>query len=203
MTDTEKLPTIKKMKYPSCKVKEFQVPEFEMEPGKMIRFWVKIVPEKEKNTDEYWGVKRIFEIIDKYNSENDIEKIYLCPIKPKLGLIDFIKPIKVREYLKTTFRIKSKGIENVLETFDIKPEYIIRKMGFAHQKLFSIVCGIEKNERTAFDFYGLAPDSEIKLMKYINTKLVDGKSLIGFDNLGYKDENIDNSKIENLIIKRE
>ncbi|WP_157454134.1 hypothetical protein [Crocinitomix catalasitica] len=190
------------MKYPSFNVKEFLVPEFTLDSGKMIRFWVQIVPEKENQTDGYWGVKKIFEIIENYNSQNLGVKIHLCPSKLKMSLFDFIKPIKVGEYLEKVFGLKSSKIKNDLNSFNIKPEYTLRKMGFAHQKLFSIICGIERNDIIAFDFYGFAPDTEIKLIKYIHTKLDEGKSLLAFDNLGYKEENFDTLNIENLIIKR-
>jgi len=75
-------------------------------------------------------------------------------------------------------------------------------MGFAHQKVFSIICGIEKYEISAFDFYGFSPNTELQLMQYIQTKLEEGKSLIAFDNLGYKENNFDKVNIENLIITR-
>ncbi|KAA1247650.1 hypothetical protein [Aquimarina sp. RZ0] len=190
------------MKYPGFRVKEFFVPEFELTPGKMIRFWVQILPEKENQTDGYWAVKRIVEIIEKYNNQNLGAKIHLCPIKLKIGPFDFIKPIKVKEYLEKVFGVKSNKIKDDLSSFNIKPEYTIREMGYAHQKLFSIICGIEQYDITAFDFYGFDPDTEIRLMKYIHVKLDEGKSLLAFDNLGYKEENFDILNVENIMIER-
>jgi len=190
------------MQYPSFKVKEFLVPEFTMDSGKMIRFWVEIIPKKENDTDGYWGVKRIYEIINNYNNQNLGAKIHLCPIQPKVSFIDFIKPIKVGEYLKKTFGEKSNEIEVRLNAFNIKPEYTVRKMGIAKQKALSIICGIEQNEITAFDFYGFAPQTEIELVRYITTKLDEGKSMIAFDNLWYKEEQFDKGNIKNLIISR-
>lgn len=190
------------MKYPSFNVKQFSVPEFELDSGKMIRFWVQIIPEKENDINGYWGVKRIFEIIENYNNQNLGVKIHLCSNKLKMNLFDFIKPIKVEQYLDKVFGLKSSKIKNDLIIFNIQPEYILRKMGFAHQKLFSIICGIEQNDVIAFDFYGFDPDTEIKLMKYIHTKLDEGKSLLSFDNLGYKEEGLDKLNIENLTIRR-
>ncbi len=190
------------MKYPSFNVKEFLVPEFTLDSGKMIRFWVQIVPEKENQTDGYWGVKKIFEIIENYNSQNLGVKIYLCPSKLKMSLFDFIKPIKVGQYLDKMYEQKSVKIKNDLKAFNIKSEYTLRKMGGTDQKLLSIICGIEQNDRVAFDFYGFAPDTEVKLMKYLQRKLNEGKSLLSFDNMEYKDKTIDELNIENLIIKR-
>ncbi|WP_299685852.1 hypothetical protein [uncultured Dokdonia sp.] len=190
------------MKYPSFNVKEFLIPEFTLDSGKMIRFWVQIVPEKENQTDGYWGVKKIFEIIENYNSQNLGVKIHLCPGKLKMSLFDFIKPIKVGQYLDKLYGQKSIKIKNDLKAFNIKPEYTLRKMGRADQKLLSIICGIGQNDRVAFDFYGFAPDTEVKLLKYLQRKLNEGKSLLSFDNMEYKDKTIDQMNIENLIIKR-
>ena len=190
------------MRYPNFEFKEFIVPQFSIKAGKMIRFCVEIVPKKEIKTDGYWGVKKIFILINNYNNQKLGKKIHLCPIKLKISFLDYLKPIKIEDYLKKIFGEKSNDVERELNIFGIKPEYTLRKMGVAHQKILSIVCGIEQNEIIAFDFYGLAPQTEIDLMKYIHKKLDEGKSIIAFDNLEYKEENFDCTNIENLIISR-
>ena len=196
------LPAIEKMKYPEFNIRGFNVPKFEIESGKMVRFWVQIVPDKENDQNGYWGVKRIFEIIDNYNNKNYSTKIHLCKNQVSLRLFDFIKPISTKDYLKNLFGQKSTEIISILETFNIKEDYTLRKMGLAHKKILSIICGIESNEVIAFDFYGFAPETEEKLMDYVKIKLKEGKAVIGFDNLGYKEEQLENTQIDNQIIKR-
>lgn len=187
------------MIHPEFETNGFKIPEFKIESGKMIRFWVEIVPKKVG--DEDWGIKKMSEIIDNYNKNNAV-KIHFCKNQLKLGIFDFMKPIKLKEYLFKVFGERGKEVEATLETFDIKPYYTLRKMGTSDQKVLSIICGIELNEVIAFDFYGLGFDTVEKLMNYMKIKLTEGKSLIAFDNLNYREEIIVNSQIEHFNIKR-
>ncbi|MEM6379265.1 MAG: hypothetical protein AAF705_13730, partial [Bacteroidota bacterium] len=72
----------------------------------------------------------------------------------------------------------------------------------AHQKVFSIICGLQENQIISFDYYGLSPNTEERLTKFVKEEIQKGKAVISFDNLFYKPEKLDSNNIINLDIRR-
>lgn len=182
-------------------INEYKIPEFTLAKGEMIRFWVEITPELDDNTNGYWGTKKMQEAIRVFNQRNKIIKI--CPNQIQRGISDFIKPISVGRYLKNKFQIKEKEVNEILSQFDIKPEFKIRNLGTTHQKVFSIICGFQKNQVVSFDYHGLSPNTEEQLTKFAKQQLKKGKAAISFDNLYFKPDKCDSENITNLEIRRQ
>ncbi|MEM9547489.1 MAG: hypothetical protein AAGA77_16030 [Bacteroidota bacterium] len=116
--------------------------------------------------------------------------------------MDFINPISTRKYLKNHFNLSEEKIENLLSQFEIKPEYKIKNLGTAHQKVFSIICGFQKHQIISFDYFGLSPNTEEQLTKFAKNQIRKGKAAISFDNLYFKPDKYDSENIINLEIRR-
>ena len=185
-----------------CKIEKegFKFPNFRLNKGELIRFWVQVVPINEKDKFN-WGLKTINEIIEEYNRELDVE-IKFCNNKVKLSLLDFIKPVSVSRYLNEKFGHREKEILAYLSHFGIEPNYTIRRMGFAHQKIFAIINTIENNDLVSFDLYGFAPLTAIELINYTKRKLDSNKSFLIFDNFFLKGDHTAHSKIRDIDILR-
>ena len=184
------------------KINEFRIPEFTLRKGEMIRFWVEIIPRLEADSDGYWGAKKMQETIKSFNQKG--KEIRICPLRVKRKLFEYMVPITAGDYLKKRYNfLTEEEIESVLMQFKIKPEFKIKALGTAHQKVFSIICEFQNNKIVSFDYYGLSPATEEQLTTFVKSELSKGKSAISFDNLHYKSENADSDRIVNLNILRE
>lgn len=166
----------------------------------MIRLWIQIVPQTKNGTDGYWGTNKMKETLSKLSLKE--KSIKICPNRIKRSLIDYIKPKTVSEYMISEFGISKKEIIRLISQFDIKPNYKIKNLGTAHQKVFSILCKFQKRKIIVFDYYGLSPNTEKQLTKFVKSELKKGKSAIGFDNLYFIPNNPDSEMIKNLEILR-
>lgn len=182
------------------KINEFQIPNFALNNGEMIRFWVQIIPRSENDTDGYWSAAKMQETIQELNSRD--KSIKICPNRIKRNLIDYIKPKTISEYMRNRFGYSKNEIEKLISQFEIKPDYQIKNLGTGHQKVFSILCEFQRNRIVLFDYYGLSPHTEEQLTKFVKNELSKGKSVISFDNLYYKPEIPDSEQIFNLEIRR-
>lgn len=184
----------------SFNINEYKIPKFTLAKGKMIRFWVEIILVLENDTDGYWGVKKMQETIKAFNQKKEI--IRICPNKIKRGNWDFINPITAGKYLEKRFHLNKKEVRELLSQFEINPEFKIKNLGTAHQKVFSIICGLQENLLISFDYYGLSPNTEELLTKFVKEEIQKGKAAISLDNLYYKPEKLDSGNIINLDILR-
>lgn len=166
----------------------------------MIRFWVEVVPQSETVTDGYWAPSKLIESLQSTHPGKEIKRV--CPARVKRNFFDFIQPITLDDYLRTRFNLNTKAINEKLSFFSLKPEWKVKNLGYAHQKIFAIICEFPKERIVSFDYYGFAPDSEEQLTKYVKAELEKGKSAISFDNLYYKPENPDSERIKNLDIRQ-
>lgn len=190
------------MNFPSFKINEYLIPEFSLERGKMFRFWIEIIPRKETDSNGFKISKKIQKSIINYSIENYNLKIHICLDKVKLKTLDFLKPITVREYLKSKLNLDNSKVDFILTSFEIKPSCEIRKLNQQNQKIVSIIEGIESNKITVFDFFGLSAQQEEDLMTYLTTKLEEGKILIANDNLYYKTKDSENKLVEDIFVNR-
>ncbi|WP_370003238.1 hypothetical protein, partial [Winogradskyella sp.] len=185
---------------PSFKINEYLVPEFSIEKGKMLRFWVEIIPKNNSDTDGYLVQKLIQkQIVNNFTKHKEL-KMFSCPDKIKVGFFDFLNPMSVDDYLKNKIDLDETKVAQILSFFTIKPHYIIRKMGYKDQKIFSIISSIESNDVVLLDFYGFSPQNEKALTNYLLAKLKEGKALITFDNLYFKEKGSKNIFIEDINI---
>lgn len=190
------------LKNQSFKINEFRIPEFTLRQGEMTRFWVEIIPISKSDTNGYWVAKEVQKFI-RSNYQEGI-KVKVCSPKVKRKLLEHIKPFTAGEYLKSRYNFSTETeIENLILQFGIKPEYKIKHLGTAHQKVFSIICEFQKDQIVLFDYYGLSLDAEEQLTTFVKQELSKGKSAISFDNLYYKPQKVDSDKIVNLDIRRE
>ena len=104
--------------------------------------------------------------------------------------------------MKIEFGFSKKEILKLISQFDIEPDYKIKYLGAGHQKVFSILCEFQRSKLIAFDYYGLSPNTEEQLTKFVKSELKKGKSAICFDNLYYIPKNPDSYMILNLEIRR-
>lgn len=178
----------------------FEFPAFSLRQGEMVRFWVEVVPQSEKVTDGYWVPGKLIENIHAARPGKGI--ISICPTRVKRSFFDLIQPITLEDYLRNRFKLNATAIDEKLTFFSIEPKWKVKNLGFAHQKIFAIICEFQKESIVSFDYYGLAPDSEKQLTNYVKAELEKGKSAISFDNLYYKPENPDSEKITNLDIRQ-
>ena len=181
-------------------INEYEIPEFTLAKGKMIRFWVEIIPQFKEDTNSYWGSKEMQETIKVFNQKN--KRIKSCGNKIKRGVRDFINPISTGKYLEKTFHINEKEVKGLLSQFGIKSEFKIKNLGLSHQKMFSIICGFQKHQIISFDYYGLSPNTEEQLTQFVKKEIRKGKAAISFDNLHYKPKKFDTDNIINLEILR-
>ena len=181
-------------------IEEFQIPDFILNKGEMVRFWVQTMPMSGNDTESVWGIRKMREMIKKLNSEN--KKIQFCPNRVKRNWTDYVKSKTVNEYLKSRFGFADDIIEALMAQFGIKPTYQVKNLGTGHQKVFSMLCAFQGNEIVAFDYYGLSPLTKQQLTEFVKNELSKGKSAIGFDDLAYKPEIPDTEKIVNLDIRR-
>lgn len=115
---------------------------------------------------------------------------------------DFIQPKTLEKHLRNGYGLNAKEIKDKLSLFGLESDWKVKNLGFAHQKVFPIICEFQKSNIVYFDYIGLAPDSEEQLTAYVKTELAKGKSAISFDNLYYKSGNPDLDRICNLDIKQ-
>ena len=181
-------------------INEYKIPEFTLPKGKMLRFWVEIIPQSKNDTNGYWGTKKMQETIKVLNQNS--ETIKTCSNKIKRGITDFINPISTGKYIRHNFNLSEEEIDDLLSQFEIKPEYKIKNLGTAHQKVFSIICGFQKYQTISFDYFGLSPKTEEQLTTFVKKEIKKGKSAISFDNLYYKPKKYDSENIINLEIRR-
>ncbi|MEO1258684.1 MAG: hypothetical protein AAFZ15_07795 [Bacteroidota bacterium] len=181
-------------------VGEFEVPDFELGIGEMVRFWVQIVPNSASDTGGHWGIDKMKATLANLNFRK--KPIKICSNKLKRTIFDYLKPKTVGGYLKNKFSLPEEAIQKLVSQFGIKPEYKIKNLGTGHQKIFSILCEFQRNEIVAFDYYGLDPGTEGQLTEFVKSELRKGKSAISFDNLSFQPENPDAEMIKNLEILR-
>jgi|GEM_PF-4733198 len=166
----------------------------------MIRFWIQIIPRLENETDGYSAAIIMQKIIRDCQKNN--ATVWTCPNQIKRRIFDFIKPTSTGNYLSSQFNLKENEIIDILMQFDIKPEWKIKNLGFTHQRVFSLICGFQEHQIVSFDYYGLSPNAEEQVTRFVKNEIRKGKSALSFDNLWYKPENPDSSNIINLEIKR-
>lgn len=183
------------------KINEFKIPAFTLNKGEMIRFWVEIIPKSEADSDGYWGVRKMQEVIKSIDHREN--KITICPPRVRRNFLEHIKQTTIGEYFKNRCNLSRNETLDILKQFGVEPEFVIRNLGTAHQKVLSIAYMFQKNQVISFDYYGLSPSTEEQLTAFVKQELGKGKSAIGFDNLCYKTEKLDSSKIINLDIRRE
>ncbi|MFK7907371.1 MAG: hypothetical protein AB8B69_19710 [Chitinophagales bacterium] len=179
----------------------YKTPAFTLREGEMLRIWVEIVPHSTKNPDGYWTAKQMQETIERMSF--DKKEVKACPNKVKRGFVDWLKPISVENYAKKHFGWSPKEIDRNLSPLGIKPTYLLKNLGVAHQKVFAIVCGFQEDSIPCFDYYGLSPDSTKGLTNYVKRELKKGRSAIAFDNLSYKTANPDSDRIMNVVVRGE
>ncbi|MDX5442585.1 MAG: hypothetical protein LPJ89_02245 [Hymenobacteraceae bacterium] len=178
----------------------FELPTFSLSQGEMVRFWVEVVPQSETVTDGYWVPGKLIENIQVARLSKGIKRI--CPARVKRSFFDFIQPVTLQDYLRNKFKLSATAIEEKLSFFSLEPKWKVKDLGYAHQKIFAIICEFQKESIVSFDYYGLAPDTEKQLTNYVKAELEKGKSAISFDNLYYKPDNPDSEKITNLDIRQ-
>ena len=188
------------LKTKSFNINEYVVPGFTLKKGEMIRFWIQIIPSLENDTDGYWAAKTMQEII-KVCQQNKMS-VWICPKQIKKRVIDIINPISTGNHLISQFKLNEREVENILTQFDINPEWKVKNLGAAHQKVFSIICGFQEHQIVSFDYYGLSPNTEEQLTRFVKKEIDNGKTVLSFDNLWYKPEKPDSENIINLEIKR-
>ncbi len=187
------------LKNKSFQINDYIIPTFTLAKGEMIRFWVETIPIVGDNNND-WGTHKMEEVIHFLNQKS--KTIKKCPNKIKRSVVDYLTPISTGKYLQQKFGFSAKEIEITLSSFGIKPAYKIKDLGAKHQKIFSIICAFQKNEIVAYDYYGLAPNTEKRLTAFVKNEIAKGKAAISFDHLHYKPEKSDTEKIINLEIRR-
>ncbi|MBC3540472.1 hypothetical protein ACFSC6_11335 [Rufibacter sediminis] len=180
--------------------KGFEFPAFTLSQGGMLRFWVEVVPQSETATNGYLIPSKL--IGDIQATYPDKEIIRICPARVKRSFFDFIQPITLEDYFRNRFNLNTTAIDEILSLFSLDPKWKVKNLGYAHQKIFAIICEFQRESIVSYDYYGFAPDSEEQLTKYVKRELEKGKSAISFDNLYYKPENPDSERITNLDIRQ-
>ncbi|ARS35171.1 hypothetical protein [Pontibacter actiniarum] len=178
----------------------FDFPAFTLNHGEMVRFWVEAAPQSQTATNGSWVANKV--IASMQTSLPGGEKIRLSPARVRRSFFDFIQPITLEGYLRSRLNLATPAIYERLSFFSLAPQWKLKDLGYAHQKIFAIICAFQRGSIVCYDYYGLAPESEAQLTNYVKAELGLGKSAVSFDDLSYKPENPDTERITNLDIRQ-
>jgi hypothetical protein len=182
------------------RIGSFEVPAFTLNRGEMVRFWVEMISQPKAETDVSWVPVKLIDVIR--TNELYKEELRNCPLQVETSYCEALKSPSLGELLQSRSNLNSAAIKHKLSFFALKPYYKVRDLGFAHQKVFAIICEFQSFSIVTFDYYGLAQDSEEQLTTYVKSELKTGKSAICFNSLNYKPEIPDSDRIKNLDIRR-
>ena len=185
---------------------DFIIPRYRLNSGMMIRFWVEIIPRDKNDKDGYFQIKKYQKLLTGKKKEIGIiggAKLEISNYKIKTSWFEFLKKESIYQYLKASFDLSDREINEKLQYFDLKPEYRLNKLGNSQQKIFSIICGFQKYQNLTYDYFGLSPNLEEQLTKFVKEELKQGKSAISFDNLHFRQNIANNKRIVNLSILRQ
>ena len=161
----------------------------------MIRFWV------EKPTIDFKSYK-VDELMDFIQSKLKKEynlNIITLPIPFKKRFKYWFKSYRVSDYLKE-WKLVAK--QSLLDNFDLRDDYKIENLGYNQLKLLSLLKLFSNKGISIFDFYGVDPHGEEKLVNYIKTRLPEGHTVIAFDDLNFKQRVSDDKYLRKIVIKR-
>jgi len=184
------------IKFEKCEYGDFEIPEFSINNGCMTRFWV----QKPTISANSHPVDKLMKFLKSELENKHKLTIQSFQIPFKKNFKYFFKSYRVDDFLNDW---NLKEDEKVFEIFGVKKQHKIEQLGHNNLKLLALMKLLANNGTFIFDFYGVDPLGEENLTKYIETKLCEGKNILAFDDLNYKQDFSSNNKNTfHVVIKR-
>ncbi|MEO0684967.1 MAG: hypothetical protein AAFY76_07965 [Cyanobacteria bacterium J06649_11] len=165
-------------------INNFIIPAFVLHSGEMLRF---IIQQTflQNNANQALDVKTFqYQILEDTNDEVQLyQQINPIQFNYEESLCPYPNIRTVSDYLKGILEMNDENIAEVLEAFEIKPEYKMKHLGATHKKLLQIIGGLNVDDNIMFDYTGLSLHTSMQLTRYIESNLGISKSAIGFDYL--------------------
>ena len=184
------------IKFKKCEYGDFEIPEFSINNSCMVRFWV----QKPTISENSYSVDQLMKFI-KSELENKYDltiQSFTIPFKKDFKY--FFKSFRVVDFLNDW---NLKEDKKVFEIFGIKKQYKIEQLGHNNLKLLALMKLFSNKGTFIFDFYGVDPSGEENLTNYIESKLCEGKNILAFDDLNYKQDFSSNNKNTfHVVVKR-